>query len=191
MKNMALGSVLLLLVACAGSTPARTQYLLRAGNPEGALQIASPSRVGIARVAIAPYLDQSGIVVETAAGEVRPARYHEWAEPLEDGLLLFLRTELSTALGLQVGIDRAARSQWEYAVDVFVEELHGTMSGRAVLVASFKIERRGGAPDTAAYRVVRSNALEKEGYAGLVAAERDLVRGLAGSIADGLRELGL
>ncbi len=191
MRTIALGSAMLLLMACGGSTPARTQYLLRADNPERTLRVASPARVGIARVSIAPYLHQSGIVVETETGEVRPAHHHRWAEPLEDGLLLFLRTELSTALGVEVGIDRAMRSQWEYAVRIFVEELHGTMSGRAVLVASFRIERQGANPETAAYRFVRSRALGDEGYDALVAAQRDLGRELARSMADGLRELGL
>ena len=98
MRAIALVSVLL-LVACGGSAPARTQYLLRSQATEGTVRVDTPARVGLGRVVVAPYLDQAGVVMETAPNEVTPARHHSWAEPLDEGALVFLRAEISAALG--------------------------------------------------------------------------------------------
>jgi uncharacterized lipoprotein YmbA len=161
----------------------RTHYLLRAETPERTTRVEGVARVGLSRVIVAPYLDQSGIVVESAAREIQPARNHQWAEPLENGLRLLLRSELSTALGEEVGLDPADRIRWQHDVQVFVEQLHGTMSGRAVLVADFRIESRGKPGETTEYRFARSQPLATEGYGGLVDAEAALVRELAQAIA--------
>ena len=138
MRAIALASTLLLL-ACGGSAPARTQYLLRAQAPEGTVRVDIPARVGLGRVVVAPYLDQSGIMMETAANQVTPARNHTWAEPLDNATLIFLRATLSSALGEEVGLDPSDRSLWKYSVEVFVEQLHGTLAGQAMLVASYRI----------------------------------------------------
>lgn len=187
MRAIALASMLLLL-ACGGSAPARTQYLLRSQAPAGTVQVQVPARVGLGRVVVAPYLDQTGIMMETAPNEVTPAQYHTWAEPLHEGALVFLRAELSAALGEDVSFDPSDRSLWKYAVEVFVEQLHGTMTGQAVLVASYRITPREGAARSG-YRFSRSAPLASEGYSGLVDAEAGLLRDLAAAIAGSIREL--
>ena len=180
----------LLLIACAGSSPPRTQYLLRAEPAEQSGRVEAPVLVGLGRVTVAPYLDQSGIVVETEAGQVQAAREHQWAEPLGAGLRSYLRAEMSAALGYDVSASPADLVQWDYTVDVYVDRLHGSMAGTAVLDASYRITPRPGAGDVAAYRFSRSASLPREGYPGLVDAEADLVRQLAQAIAASLREIG-
>ena len=189
MRNAAFVSVML-LVACAGSSAPRTQYLLRAEPAERAGRVEAPVRVGLGRVTVAPYLDQSGIVVQTEASQVQAARQHEWAEPLHAGLRSVLRAEMSEALGYDVSASPADLVHWDYTVDVYVDRLHGTMAGTAVLDASYRITPRPGAGDVAAYRFSRSAPLPREGYPGLVDAEADLVRQLAQAIAASLREFG-
>ncbi len=178
------------LVACAGSSAPPTQYLLRAEPAEQSGRVEAPVRVGLGRVTVAPYLDQSGIVVETEAGQVQAAREHQWAEPLDAGLRSYLRTEMSAALGYDVSASRADLAHWDYTVDVYVDRLHGTMAGTAVLEASYRITPRPGAGDVAAYRFARSAPLPREGYPGLVDAQADLVRQLAQAIAASLGEVG-
>jgi hypothetical protein len=189
MKNAALFSVLL-LVACAGSSAPRTQYLLRAQPAESAGRVEAPVRVSLGQVAVAPYLDQSGIVVQTQAGQVRAARQHEWAEPLDAGLRSYLRAEMSEALGYDVSASPADRAHWDYTVDVYIDQLHGTMAGSAVLDAGYRITPRLRAGDVAEYRFSRSAPLPREGYPGLVDAEAELARQLAQAIAASLREIG-
>ena len=187
MRNAAFLSVVL-LVACAGSSAPRTQYLLRAEPAERSGRVEAPVRVGLGRVDVAPYLDQSGIVVETEAGQVQAAREHQWAEPLAAGLRSYLGAEMSVALGYDVSARPADLDDWDYTVEVYVDRLHGTMTGTAVLDASYRITPRPEAGDVAAYRFSRSVPLPREGYPGLVDAEADLVRQLAQAIAASLGE---
>ena len=180
---------ILVLVACAGSSPPRTQYLLRAEPVERTGRVEAPVRVALGRVAVAPYLDRSGIMVETETGQVQAAREHQWAEPLDAGLRSYLRAEISNALGYDVSASAADRRRWDYTVDVYVDRLHGTMSGTAVLDAGYRITPRAGAGEVVYYRFSRSAPLPRKGYPGLVDAEAGLARELAVAIAASLREL--
>jgi len=178
-----------LLVACAGSSAPRTQYLLRAEPAQRAGRVEAPFRIGLGRIAVAPYLDQAGIVVQTQASQVEAARQHQWAEPLDAGLRSLLRAEMSEALGHDVSAGPADGSGWDYTVDVYFDLLHGTMAGNAVLDAGYRITPRPGAGEAVEYRFSRSAPLPREGYPGLVEAEADLARQLARAIATSLREL--
>jgi uncharacterized lipoprotein YmbA len=189
MKKNVLGPAIVFIAAlagCSGATPVRTEYLLRAETPETAARKEAQARIGIARVTVAPYLDQPGLVIETETREIQPARYHQWAEPLENSLLLYLRTEISKALGEAVSIDGTDRSHWNQSVDVFIEELHGTVKGEALMVATFRISTRD-ADEAASYRFAKRTPSAEKGYPALVDAEAQLIRELAGAIADALR----
>jgi uncharacterized lipoprotein YmbA len=74
-------------------------------------------------------------------------------------------------------------------VHVSFDQLHGTASGEALLIASWRITREAGTEVLAEFRLARSEPLAREGYAGLVDAEIDLARQLAAAIADSLRDL--
>jgi uncharacterized lipoprotein YmbA len=178
---------LLLTLACAGSAPTPTQYLLRGEAVPGTEQVPAARSVRLERVSVAPYLDQTGLVVEVEPGQLQAARQHLWAEPLGSGLLSLLRSELSSALGRQVsaGPGRASR---DYVVWVYVDELHGSMRGSATIDASYRIESRGAQP-IREYRFSRSTPLPREGYPGLVDAQVSLTQALARAIADSLREI--
>jgi uncharacterized lipoprotein YmbA len=174
-----------LLAGCSGSAPVRTEYLLRSDAPESVTQAQAPARFGIGRVVVAPYLDQSGLIIETETREIQPARYHHWAEPLDNSLLLYLRSETSKALGEPVSIDRANRTQWVKTVEVLIEELHGTIAGEALLVATFRISSHESG-DAKGYSFAKRAPLADKGYAALVDAEAQLVSELAAAIANAL-----
>ncbi len=178
-----------LFVACGSPAPDPTLYLLRGEPTEGSAQIESPIRAGLGRVIVAPYLLASrGIVVETAAGEIRAARQHQWAEPLQDGLRWYLRGQIGRALGDELGGALTDIGDWDYTVDVFISRLHGTMSGTAYLEAAFVI--RSTSPRTLYdFRFGKTERLVEDGYPALVAAQRRLLDGLSESIAGSLREI--
>lgn len=190
MRNTVLVSTLL-LAACAGAPPpTHTHYLLRAELPEQTTRVAVPARIGLLRIEVAPYLKQPGLVLATGDHQVRPARFHRWAEPLDEGLRRFLRAEISNALGEEVSADAAQRTRWDHAVGVSIDQLHGTLSGEALLTASWRITQGSGAEEVARYRMSQSKSLAQDGYAGLVEAEIGLARQLAVAIAVSLRDLG-
>lgn len=177
------------LLACA-SPPSPTLYLLRADEPAPSGRVDSPVRVALRVVSVAAYLDQPGIVVETDPNQVSAAQQHLWSEPLEDGLRALIRAGLSESLGYPVSASRIERFDWDYTVDVAVEQLHATMGGEARIEASYQITPSPARGQAAAYRFSQSLPLPEKGYPGVVEAEARLTRDLASAIATSLRELG-
>ena len=177
-----------LLLACASNPPTRTQYLLRADLPGETGLVDAPVAIGLARVTVAPYLRGPGLVLESDDHQVRPARYHVWAEPLDQGLRRYLRTEISNVLGFAIRADASNRGAWDFAVDVVVDQFHGTLSGHARLVAGWRISRADGS-EVAAYTFSSAEALVVGSYQGLVNAEIALAQKLAARIAESLQKV--
>lgn len=180
---------LLVLLSCASSPPQPTAYLLRFAATDSDAAAPNEPSVVLGDVEVADYLEQRGLAIEVAPNELRPARSHVWAEPLGEGLPIFLRAAIASALGEDVGFAARGLSDWKQRVDVFVEQLHGTMSGRALLVASFRITPAEASGKPSDFRFSRSAPLEREGYAALVEAEMELAKQLAAAIAASIRSL--
>jgi uncharacterized lipoprotein YmbA len=124
-------------------------------------------------------------VVESGDHQVRPARYHIWAEPLEAGLRRYLRTEISNVLGYAIRSDPSQRSTWDFAVDVAIDQFHGTLDGEAKLAAGWRITGADGS-EVAAFVHSMTEPLATGGYQGMVDAEIALARELAAQITASL-----
>ena len=85
----------------------------------------------------------------------------------------------------------APGSAVDHRVDVSVEQLHGTLSGAARLVASWRITPSGDADEPAAFRFARTRPLAQDGYSALANAEVALVGELAAAIANSLGDVGI
>jgi uncharacterized lipoprotein YmbA len=181
--------IAVLLAGCAGgdTAPETTHYLLRSAAPSSSGETASSSEVGIGRIRVAEYLAQPGIVVELEPGQIRPARFHEWAEPLSTGLRYFLRAEIARSLEGDIDVDTSRRHVWQITVDVDVDEFHGTLAGSARLNASWTLTNKAG-DVVGAYRFSETQALSRSGYDGLVDAQASLAARLGAAIGESIRD---
>lgn len=181
---------LALLVGCSTPMDEPATYLMRGAVSGQNTRLDDTIRVGLGRVIVAPYLLASqGIVVETAPGEIRSAKQHRWAEPLDAGLRWLLRDEIANAYGGEIGGGLVDRQDWDYTIDINVAQLHGNMLGAAILEGSFVIRANEDPKAMREYRFSSSEPLAGEGYPALVAAEERLVTGLGVVIAEALREM--
>ncbi|GEM_PF-231256 len=179
-----------LIVACSSPVSEPTTYLLRGEVSRASGSLDGSTRVGLGRLIVAPYLLSSqGIVIESAPGVVQAARQHRWAEPLDAGLRWFLRSEIARALGDEVGAGLVDRRDWDYTIDVYIARFHGTMSGTAILEATYLIRPTAASEEVREYAFSKSQPQSDEGYAALVATEQELASGLGEAIAESLREL--
>ena len=188
--NIAVSIVLaVLLTGCAGGgkSPETTTYLLRSTAPTSAGESVSSNEVGLGRIRVAGYLSQPGIIVELEPGQIRSARFHEWAEPLSAGLRFVLRADIARSLGADIDVDPTRRRVWRLAVDIDVEEFHGTLAGSARLNASWTLTNRTG-DVVAAHRFSDTEALSRSGYDGLVDAQVALAARLGAAIAESIRD---
>jgi uncharacterized lipoprotein YmbA len=173
----------LLLIGCSSAPPKRSVYLLRV--PDLTAETASTQGiVGVGRVSVAPYLDRAELVVQTGPHEIRPARYHHWGEPLDDGIRHYVRGALTQRLDREIASDVLIRGAWSYQIDLTIETFHGTLSGEVELVAGVVIIRVAGNEVVGTRRVVLSQRQRGDGYPALVDAHAALLDQLADAIAD-------
>lgn len=179
MRTLATLILAALLVACAGQPVEPRYYLLRGDVPLDNRQLVPASGYGLGAVVLAPYIDQQGLLLETADGTLRPARQHLWAEPIIEGARIFLLQEISHSSGkdllpLPAGSDAAL-------INVRIDQFHGTSDGRAVLVAYWWVSRDG--EPTAGYKFAQARQLDASGYDALARAQKSLLTDLAREIA--------
>jgi len=179
----------LFVAGCASSPPPVHNYLLRGDLVEAQGPIDVQIRVGLGRVVLAPYLTGStGIQIEVESGELQSANTHQWAEPLDSALRWYLREEISSQLGYEIGGGLTDVQEWDYRVDLFVARMHGTMDGRAILDATFIVRPVKGNGATSEYRYAKSIALPQAGYVGVVEAQHQLTGELGAMIAGAIQE---
>jgi uncharacterized lipoprotein YmbA len=184
---MKIASILLLIsLAACSSQPVDTHYYLLRGDrvPETRPLVASPD-FSLGKVTVAPYIDQPGMVLEVAVGQMRPALHHQWAEPMRESVRIFLQREISEQLGAD--LFSQAMSQADTAVDIRIDQLHGTYDGKVVLVAYWWLRR--GDELLEPNQFGERQTLQSDGYQALVDAEKALLDKLASQIAGRLKEL--
>lgn len=182
-------AALVLLAGCAGAdkVPELNQYLLRSDiTPQVATDKAGAT-IGLDNVEVAAYLNQPGLVLQTRAGIVRPARYHQWAEPLRESLRSFLASEISKSAGQPVRHRGHDGNTWKRGmlrlINVHIDELHGTNDGRARLVASWVVVDTESSAVLVEREFMESELLDGDGYDALVRAETLLLTRLAQRVA--------
>ena len=184
-------SLVLCLAACATAPPERSYYLLRAEVPGTLASAENGVLLGVGTVSIAPYLDRSGIVVQVDDHRVREARYHLWAEPLDQGIRSYLSDRIAALLGRALNNGSNLVDQWDYRLDVAIEDLHGTLNGEARLVARWSLIDTAQDKLVASQRLVRTKRQALDGYPGLVEVQAALLDELATEIAAAIRRVGI
>lgn len=171
------------LAACSTTATEHSTYLLRSDKNLGSGEVLSDSNVYLGGLTLANYIDQRGIVLETAPGQIHEARFHQWAEPLRVSLRGFLVAEISAGLGR----DLASKASAEHAVrlDVNIDQMHGTNDGNALLVAYWSITDSSG---SRLFKHAETAALEGNGYDALVSAQRLLLERFALAISESLQQ---
>ena len=182
MKIAYLLLVLVLLTGCASQTSEPSFYLLRSSQDLSSTTLKTSRSFSLGTVEIAAYLDQPGLVMETADGQMHPASQHLWAEPVFDGVGNFLATEIALANGEELLPTKL--TSHTTAVNIRIDQLHGTLDGKALIVAYWSLVRSDEV--IALNRFSSTRALQTSGYGALVDAEKDLLTELAQKIAASL-----
>jgi uncharacterized protein len=182
MKVARLLVVVVLLAGCASQTIEPTYYLLRSTQDLSSSKLSTSREFSLGTVEIAPYLDQPGLVMETADGQMRPASQNLWAAPIFDGVRNFLATEIAQDNGQELLPTNLTKNTT--VVNIRIDQLHGTLDGKATIVAYWWLVHNDEV--IALNRFSEARALETSGYSALVNAEKVLLAELAQKIAASL-----
>lgn len=172
----------MLLAACAGQPAEHHEYLLPLPAIEVRERGGEPIR--LLPVSIAPYLDQQGIVLQTAGPEVHVGRQNRWAEPLDAAVDRYLQTAITNATGRVVEVSPLTTGDAKTEVQVRVHQLHGSADGSVRLTAEWSVATPAG--DRLLRVFEASEAQTTDGYPGLVDAHAALLDRLASAIAESL-----
>lgn len=177
----------LLLLSCAAKPQGHHYYLLRPEISPGITELTTSPHVSLGQISVAQYLDQTGVVVEVADGQIQPARYHLWAEPLNQGLKFLIAAELEKDLNIPVSSNLVDSGNRDYRIDVHVDELHGTSQGEARISASWRVT----GPDKSQkrFRFSATRTLPHAGYPELIKVEKALINQLCQAISGELRPM--
>ena len=191
MKYLTLIAILLVAGCSSNPAPSLKQYLLRAESPaqftsQGTRQNLVTT-ISLGKVAVAPYIDGLGLVLEKRNGQVHIARDHQWAEPLRLSLRSFLSNKISEELGQPIRAYSYGKKDLSQRIDIRIDELHGTNNGEAKLVAFWAVIDPGKQAVLSENSFYDTEALARDGYGALVLAEKALLSRLASSIAKTLK----
>lgn len=176
---LAMLAVVALLAGCSTSAPLPSYYLLRGDIEEGTRILQAKAPFALGGLSIAPYIDQPGMLLETENGDLRPARFHLWAEPLRDGAKTLLLTAISNASGHDILPWQLNQTATRF--DIRIDQLHGTYDGNAKLVARWWLYEGQSIGEVYEYAGVQ--ALTVDGYGALATAQQALLLELADEVA--------
>lgn len=176
----------LMLSACSSQPIEPRYFLLRGESPPASRPLQLDTGLVFPQVSIAPYIAQRGLLLEVAPGEIHAARHHLWAEPVSDGVYALLLDEIGRVSGrdLLPSSPEAGLARLMVRIDQF----HGTREGDALLIAKWWIERSGAAEKASLF--VQRRPLQRDGYAALVQAQRELLSALAHAIGTAIADAG-
>lgn len=184
MKTLPGTLALALLLAGCGSTPLEQhEYLLRPQKLE-VVSGGGRSAVLLKPVQVAPYLDQSGVVLQTGPAEIRAAKQHRWAEPLDEALGRYLQVGIANAADRSVETVPITSTGDRQKIVISVHQLHGSEDGSVRLVADYVVENGAGERRLGSFdeRIRQAS----DGYPALVAAHGSLLDQLSAEIAAAL-----
>jgi uncharacterized lipoprotein YmbA len=166
------------LGGCASSSTQTRYYLLT--DPLGpdplvpnvigpSMAISDQCGISLGKLSVAPYLQRSNLILQTATNEIVPATHHRWGEPIAAGITRLLGNCLA-------GNARADERHASISIDHF----HGSERGEVVLQAHWVVE--GDEAVLTQHRFdVRMNQ-STAGYDALVTTQRSLLLELCADI---------
>lgn len=182
---MVAGALLALLTGCGGPSPSVRYYVLTYDNEAAATtaEVSGP-RVAVGPITLPGYLDHSRLFIRKGNRvDVQLAEYHQWGEPLSDGVVRVLSSTMSQALsnlgGLALPLRGALSTDWRVSVDI--ARLDGAPGSEVLLDASWTLFAPGGTMLKQGRFVRRASA--GTSLESLVATEGELVTELGTTLA--------
>jgi uncharacterized lipoprotein YmbA len=192
---VAIGTILLVLAGCVGSSAPTRFYVLNSTLAKSAETEASAGArciaIGVGPVDMPDYLDRPEIVNRLSPNELHVAQFHQWAEPLGSNVNRVLAENLSRILCADavVVFPWSGSTPVDYKVTVEVLHFDGKIGGNADLIAQWFIFA-GDEGKTLATR--KSSFSEPSGdgdYEALVSAQSRIVEKLSVEIAEAIRNI--
>ncbi len=133
----------IILVALAGCESPKTNFfILDAAPVSNNKRVKSCHKtIALEKVVIAKYLDKPNIITRIKPNEILMAEFDQWAEPLDDNILMVLQQNLSAQLKTDslITYPWIGKSAIDYRVQVKVKQFDVDSAGQSILKASWYV----------------------------------------------------
>jgi uncharacterized lipoprotein YmbA len=190
-----LGTFLVILAGCAGTSPPSNFYVLSAlpESKAGRQSDGGESKIalGIGPVILPEYLDRSQIITRTGPNALKLAAFDRWAEPLKSGFPRILLENLATLLNT----DQVVLYPWrksvsvEYQVMVDVVRFDAENGGNAVLIARWTLLEGIGEKVLHKKKSIFKKPLPSDDYQSIVSAQSQTVIEFSREIAEAIKTI--
>ena len=176
--------LMVLVVGCAGGS--KSFYMLTA---EGPAPSGGGKGIGVGPVTVAEYLDRPNLVIQEGGNSLAVAEDHRWAGDLPTSVARVMATNL----GRKLSTGNVRTYPWQgdeglsNQVTLDIRQLHAGADGYAVLEAGWRVYSLPDGRLIASKTFTDREALERDGYEAMVAAESKLLGRLADEIAKSIR----
>ncbi|MBK1881188.1 membrane integrity-associated transporter subunit PqiC [Luteolibacter pohnpeiensis] len=176
--------LLVLVSGCASSS--KSFYMLTAEGPAPA---GGGRGIGVGPVTVAEYLDRPNLVIQESENSLAVAEDHRWAGDLPTSVARVTATNL----GRKLSTGNVRVYPWQgddglsNQVTLDIRQLHAGADGYAVLEAGWRVYSLPDRRLVASKTFTDREALERDGYEAMVAAESRLLGRLADEIAKSIR----
>jgi uncharacterized lipoprotein YmbA len=188
-----LGTFLVVLGGCAGTSPPSNFYVL-SSLPESAAGTQSDTdesriAIGIGPIKLPEYLDRSQIITRISPNELRVAAFDRWAENLKSSFPRILMENLATLLNT----DQVALYPWrnsatvKYQVIVDVVQFDAEKGGDAVLIVRWTLLEGSGEKVLQRKKSIFSKPLHSNDYQSIVSAQSQTVIEFSREIAEAIK----
>lgn len=187
MKKLASILASLLLASCA-STPSISYYELVEDPSKKNEQATSDGiTIGIEAVQLVDAIDKKGIMLETNEGEMHVAQYHRWRRPLHESIRQFITNELNgSASNYRFQPHSTTPGSWSYRIQIEFDAFYGTENGNSIVSGFWKLIDAQDETELEKKRFLYESEIEKDGYSGLVEAQRMHLRILSSALAQAI-----
>lgn len=172
---------LCLVFASCGTGP-KSYYVLTADGPAPS---GGGAGIGVGPVMVAEYLDRPNLVLQEKPNQLAIASAHRWAGALDASIARVTATNL----GRRKSTGNVRVYPWprdeglRHQVTLDVRQFHGEADGHAVLEAGWRVYSLPDRRLVASRTFIGREALERDGYQPLVAAQSRLLSRMADEIA--------
>jgi hypothetical protein len=165
-----------------------TQYFVLTSEERKPAAVPAQKLLGVDRIELPEYLLRSELVTRSESNQLKIAEYDHWGEPLKDGFLRTLRSDLENQLGaghvLAPPFDPAHRPA--LTVDVEVRRFERVLPEGVVLEGMWILRDTSGAA-LITQEVRLRQPVARDDTSTTVAALSTALGALAGEIADAVR----
>lgn len=191
---IALGTIVLMIYGCSGTTPPTSYYTLSPTDKRLAFSAGDSTfkniSIGIGPITFPIEMDRSSITTQPSSNRIEVSEFHRWGGPIKEQFTNILVENLSLLLNNDQIMARPWGSHFKPDIRVVIQVVRfgGILGKHASLTATWMVYKVADESTSTIHRETFKEDTAADGYEALVAAQSKTVAKLSEVIAEAIFE---